>query len=119
MYHVQQHEEAASCTTEQKTPKENDPFVSPKPPGSSPKLESTGVNKPIQPITQQKRHNSSTTANVSPFEGVSCAGLDGSPWPEEENDKSHGDRRRQQKEEEEEDDKEYFSHHKASPLSER
>ena len=44
---------------------------------------------------------------------MSCAGLDGSPWPNDE-----GREWRKERAEQEEDDKEYFKHHKASPLSE-
>ncbi|CAI9785586.1 unnamed protein product [Fraxinus pennsylvanica] len=81
-----------------------EPYVAPKSPtDSSPKLESTGVNERIDPITQQKRWNSST------IEDLNCAGLDGSPWPED---------TREQSKEQMEDDREYLKHHKASPLSE-
>ncbi|CAA2963868.1 Hypothetical predicted protein [Olea europaea subsp. europaea] len=81
-----------------------EPYVAPKSPtDSSPKLESTGVNERIDPIAHQKRRNSST------IEDLNCAGLDGSPWPED---------RREQREEQIEDDREYFKHHKASSLSE-
>ncbi|KAL2535257.1 hypothetical protein Fot_16898 [Forsythia ovata] len=89
-----------------------EPYVPPKSPiDSSPKLESTGVNERIDPITQQKRRHSSANASGggAPFEDFNCAGLDGSPWPED---------RREQREEQMEDDREYFKHHKASPLSE-
>lgn len=48
------------------------------------------------------------------IDGVSCVGIDGSPWPAEE---GESDRRRQ-REEQERNDKEYYKHHKASPLSE-
>ncbi|CAL5423387.1 unnamed protein product [Camellia sinensis] len=99
----------AQKQTEHKHIKENDPFATVKPPyASSPKLESTGVNQPIDPIIQQKRHQT-TTIGRAPVEDVSCTGLDGTPWPEEEKE----DRRRQEGEY-----KEYNSHHKASPLSE-
>ncbi|XP_052191476.1 uncharacterized protein LOC127800730 [Diospyros lotus] len=99
--------EAAEKQTEQKPSRENQPFVSPKPPyASSPQLESTAVNQPLDPNTQQKRRQNTKTA----AEEVSCAGLDGTPWPD---DGETGLSREQ-----EEDNKEYFSHHKASPLSE-
>ncbi|GMP87535.1 hypothetical protein CsSME_00039867 [Camellia sinensis var. sinensis] len=99
----------AQKQTEHKHIKENDPFATVKPPyASSPKLESTGVNQPIDPIIQQKRRQT-TTIGRAPVEDVSCTGLDGTPWPEEEKE----DRRRQEGEY-----KEYNSHHKASPLSE-
>ncbi|XVF32848.1 hypothetical protein REPUB_Repub17cG0117900 [Reevesia pubescens] len=74
---------------------------------SSPRLKSSPVNHPLEPNVQQRR-----TISVAALEGVSCAGLDGSPWPEsKENEQSD-------KKEQAIDDKEYFSHHKASPLSE-
>lgn len=71
---------------------------------ASQKLKSEGVNQRLDPSMQQKRKNGSKV-----LEEVSCAGLDGSPWPEgEEN----------IREEQNKDAKEYFRHHKASPLSE-
>ncbi|KAK2965225.1 hypothetical protein RJ640_019980 [Escallonia rubra] len=73
-----------------------------------PKLESTGVNRPAESITQQKRYNS-VTHKVEDF---SCAGLDGSPWPED------GTDLREQEERQQGDNRKYFKHHKASPLSE-
>ncbi|XP_049407419.1 uncharacterized protein LOC125870919 [Solanum stenotomum] len=86
-----------------------DAFVPPKSPiGSSQKIESTGVNQSIDPLTQQKRQKSSNATDETSLKDVSCAGLDGSPWPDES--KSRGDKF--------EDDKEYFSHHKPSPLAE-
>lgn len=95
------------------TTKDEDPYVPPKSPcypSSSPQIQSTGVNQPQGPINQQKRHSTSTAASspapvTQSTEGMSCAGLDGSPWPPE--GKQAG-----------EDDKEYFEHHKASPLAE-
>ncbi|KAF5745898.1 hypothetical protein HS088_TW06G00063 [Tripterygium wilfordii] len=90
--------------TEEKSIGGIDPLVPPKPPSAPfPRLESTPANIPIEPIIQQKRK--STTAPE--LEEVSCAGLDGTPWPE---DAERGYKT--------EDDKEYFGHHKASPLSE-
>lgn len=92
-----------------KSGKAKDAFVPPKSPiGSSQKIESTGVNQPIDPLTQQKRQISSNATEKTSLENASCAGLDGSPWPDES--KSRGDQF--------EDDKEYFSHHKPSPLAE-
>ncbi|XP_027118303.2 uncharacterized protein [Coffea arabica] len=93
--------------------KDEDPYVPPKSPcypSSSPQIQSTGVNQPREPIIQQKRYCTSTTSSspapvTQSTEAVSCAGLDGSPWPPE--GKQEG-----------EDDKAYFEHHKASPLSE-
>lgn len=86
--------------TEHKQSKDTEPLVPPKlPHASSPRLEHTAVNHPVEPTTQQKRSKSST-------EEVSCAGLDGSPWPED------SDMEKQRGE-----DKEYYKHHKASPLS--
>ncbi|VFQ59593.1 unnamed protein product [Cuscuta campestris] len=76
---------------------------------SSPKIGSRGAGYPVDPNLQQKRRDSdSATPAPPPLSEVSCAGLDGGPWPEETT-----DRRAQ-----EEDDREYFKHHKASPLSE-
>nr|XP_043611520.1 uncharacterized protein LOC122583156 [Erigeron canadensis] len=88
--------------------KEDDHYMRPKtvPPNlSSPKLQNPGVSTPVDPHFQQKR-----TKSTSPALEISCAGLDGSPWPEDNKD---SDRKEQ-----EEDDKEFFKHHKASPLSE-
>ncbi|KAK3008121.1 hypothetical protein RJ639_014233 [Escallonia herrerae] len=89
---------------------ENEPIIVP--PRIShtlfPKLERTGVNRPAEPITRQKRYNSVTHK----VEDVSCAGLDGSPWPED------GTDLREQVEEKQGDAREYFKHQKASPLSE-
>ncbi|KAH0640229.1 hypothetical protein KY285_036815 [Solanum tuberosum] len=86
-----------------------DAYVPPKSAiGSSQKIESTGVNQPIDPLTQQKRQKSSNATDKSSLKDVSCAGLDGSPWPDEST--SRGEKF--------EDDKEYFSHHKPSPLAE-
>lgn len=77
-------------------------FESPKSPcQSSPKLKSTGVNQPLDPNIQQKRKHGTIA-----LEDVSCAGLDGTPWPEEKDKKQN------------EDNKDYDKHHKASPLSE-
>lgn len=85
---------------------EKDPFVPPKSPiGSSQKIESTGVHQPIDPLTQQRRQKSTDKTS---FKDINCAGLDGTPWPDEGN--SRGEKF--------EDDKEYFSHHKPSPLAE-
>ncbi|KAL5053274.1 hypothetical protein RYX36_033956 [Vicia faba] len=54
-------------------------FESPKSPcESSLKLKSTGVNQPLDPNIQQKRKH-----GTKALEDVSCAGLDGTPWPEE------------------------------------
>ncbi|XP_059294531.1 uncharacterized protein LOC132047511 [Lycium ferocissimum] len=94
-----------------KPSKDNEAFTPPKSPiGSSQKIESTGVNQPIDPLTLQKRHysNTSTTNNKESFKDVNCIGLDGTPWPDEEK-----DGRAQL-----EDDREYFKHHKPSPLAE-
>ncbi|KAI3829562.1 hypothetical protein L1987_03688 [Smallanthus sonchifolius] len=86
--------------------REDDHYVRPKTVPSnfsSSKLQTPGVNTPIDPHIQQKR-----TQSTKPKEELSCAGLDGSPWPEEES---------ASRDEQEEDDKEYFKDHKASPLS--
>lgn len=90
---------------------DSEPFVPPRPPHStSPRLESTPVIDPVEPNYQQKRNKASAT----PVDSVSCAGLDGSPWPEGDGEnRSRGDRG-----EAEEDNREYYKHRKASPLSE-
>ncbi|KAL7112572.1 hypothetical protein ACP275_04G010400 [Erythranthe tilingii] len=89
---------------------ESDPYVPQKSPiDSAPKLESTGIGPRPNPIAQQKRRRS--TANFTKIDDVSCAGIDGSPWPEEAD-------RKTQREEQEADNREYFKHHRASPLSE-
>ncbi|KAL4603461.1 hypothetical protein ACB092_10G126000 [Castanea dentata] len=96
---------------ELKPSKETGPLVPPGTPyGSPPRLESTGLSQASNPITQQKRSHSHSHATS--LEKVSCAGLDGTPWPEE-IEKEQSDRERQA-----EDDREYYKHHKASPLSE-
>lgn len=88
---------------------DKDPFGLPKSPiGSSQKIESTGVHQPIDPLTQQKRQKSSNATNETSIKDVNCAGLDGTPWPDES--KSKGEKF--------EDDREYFSHHRPSPLAE-
>ncbi|KAK3020577.1 hypothetical protein RJ639_046927 [Escallonia herrerae] len=97
-----------SASTVQSNQKDNRVEATMIPHALFPKLESTGVNRPAEPITQQKRYNSVTLK----VEDVSCAGLDGSPWPED------GTDLREQNEEQQGDDREYFKHHKASPLSE-
>ncbi|KAJ9187832.1 hypothetical protein P3X46_003247 [Hevea brasiliensis] len=87
---------------EYKPSKETEPLAPPKPPYvSSPRLESIGVNHPVEPQIQQKRQNSPVT-----LEEINCAGLDGTPWPMEKGTQVQ------------EDDKDYYRHHKASPLSE-
>ncbi|KAK7259259.1 hypothetical protein RIF29_24861 [Crotalaria pallida] len=90
--------------------KDDDPFLSPKSPTEpSLKLKSTGVNQRLDPNLQQKR-NQGTLA----LENVSCAGLDGTPWPDNEDNKEQ----RIREEEQTQDNKDYYKHHKASPLSE-
>ncbi|WCJ22280.1 hypothetical protein M5689_004375 [Euphorbia peplus] len=93
--------------TEHNPPKKGtEPLVKPRVPfGSSPGLESTGVNNPAEPPVQQRRESTSTAL----LDDVECAGLDGTPLPEE---------REKNKQKDEEDDNEYYKHHKASPLSE-
>lgn len=88
---------------------ETEPLVPPKPlHSSSPRLESYGVNQPLNPHFEQKRKNSTNAA----LDDVICAGVDGTPLSKvEENEQ-------RDKYERIEDDEEYFSHHKASPLSE-
>ncbi|KAK6120159.1 hypothetical protein DH2020_046065 [Rehmannia glutinosa] len=91
------------------TTKDDEPYVPPKSPiQSTPKIESTGVGPRTDPIAQQKRRISAKINDVS------CAGIDGSPWPEDGRETD----RKQQRDEQEEDDREYFKHHKASPLAE-
>ncbi|KAK7337497.1 hypothetical protein VNO77_18076 [Canavalia gladiata] len=76
-------------------------FTSPKSPCQpSSKLKSSGVNQPLDPSIQQKRKQGSMN-----FQDVNCAGIDGTPWPEDKNKRT-------------EDNREYYKHHKASPLSE-
>lgn len=79
---------------------------------SSPKIQSAGVKTPKEPINQQKRRASSANAPPSSSD-VTCAGLDGSPWPDDDTKD-----RREERKDQEEDAKEYYEHHKASPLSE-
>ncbi|KAK4418086.1 hypothetical protein Salat_2221300 [Sesamum alatum] len=94
------------------TTKDNEPYVPPKSPiESAPKLESSGVGPRTDPIAQQKRRMSASSAQIG---DVSCVGMDGSPWPDDENETDRKEQRREQLE----DDREYFKHHKASPLSE-
>ncbi|KAK9983831.1 hypothetical protein SO802_033356 [Lithocarpus litseifolius] len=98
---------------ELKPSKETGPLVPPGTPygyGSPSRLESTGLSQASNPITQQKRSRSH--GHATSLVEVSCAGLDGTPWPEEV-EKEQSDRERQA-----EDDREYYKHHKASPLSE-
>ncbi|CAK7348370.1 unnamed protein product [Dovyalis caffra] len=84
--------------------RDTEPLAPPKPPHvSTPRLENTGVLNPAEPIVQQRPKNSTLA-----LEEVSCAGLDGTPWPKDERSTREGV----------EDDREYFRHHKASPLSE-
>ncbi|CAN1196478.1 hypothetical protein LINPERHAP2_LOCUS43593, partial [Linum perenne] len=95
---------------------ETNPLSPPKPPhSSSTRLETVGVHNPAQPQSQQKRSYTSASPDQTEknLESATCAGLDGSPWPEP-------DEGRQSKAGDAayEDDKEYFEHHKASPLSE-
>ncbi|KAH6823372.1 hypothetical protein C2S53_004992 [Perilla frutescens var. hirtella] len=93
--------------------KDNEPYIPPKSPKqTAAKLESLGVGPRSDPIAQQKRRCSAAAATAK-IDDVSCAGLDGSPWPAED-----GRDRRRQREEQERDDKEYYKHRKASPLSE-
>ncbi|XP_024025881.1 uncharacterized protein LOC21390860 [Morus notabilis] len=89
-----------------------EPLSPPKPPyPSSPRLESTGVNHPVDPTLQQKR-SATNQAGSSLIDDVSCVGIDGSPWPREEEEKQRSI------EEQQEEEREYYKHHKASPLSE-
>ncbi|OWM86076.1 hypothetical protein CDL15_Pgr010900 [Punica granatum] len=93
----------------------SDPFAHPKPPHlSSQRLESSGAYNPSEPNTEQRRRNTSSSANL---ESVSCAGLDGSPWPSEAED-GQGRAERSKRGDQVEDDSDYYKHHKASPLSE-
>ncbi|KAI3982594.1 hypothetical protein MKX01_031333 [Papaver californicum] len=76
----------------------------------------SGVNSPLDPIKQQKRHysNNSNSQQQMQTEGgkspplqpsldVNRVGMDGTPWPDDEDSV--------------EDNKEYYRHHKPSPLS--
>ncbi|KAL1558314.1 hypothetical protein AAHA92_08797 [Salvia divinorum] len=74
------------------TSKDNETYTPPKSPvETAAKLESSGVGPMPDPFGQQKRRSS-------------CAGIDGSPWPEEEDEVD----RRAQREEQERDNKEYY-----------
>lgn len=85
-----------------KPTKETQPSAQPRPLHvSSPRHESNGVNRPVEPQIQQKRQNSPVI-----LEEISCAGLDGTPWPMEKGTQVQGN------------DNDYYRHHKASPLSE-
>lgn len=93
---------------------EEQPLKPPKSPrATAHKLESTPVGHPSEPNFQQKRRRS-TTASPPQLDSVSCAGLDGSPWPRDEGEAEEQRRR----EDETESDREFYKHHKASPLSE-
>ncbi|XP_059439021.1 uncharacterized protein LOC132171665 [Corylus avellana] len=98
--------------TEHKPSTETGPLKPPRTPyASSPRLESTGgLNPPPDPIMQQKRSHGTTTISL---EEVSCAGLDGRPWP-----KDKEEEQRDEREGQVEDYRDYYKHHKASPLSE-
>ncbi|KAL2954071.1 hypothetical protein AAZX31_19G201300 [Glycine max] len=96
--------EARYSETERNASKAHEMLKSPKSPCEpSRKLKSAGVNQRLDPSIQQKREKGSKVG----IEEVSCAGLDGTPWPEDTN-----------KWKEKEDNREYFKRHKASPLSE-
>lgn len=87
-----------------------DPLIQPKPPvPSSAKIGSADLNRPTGHNYQQKR---AASGGAEAIEEVSCAGLDGSPWPEEKEEAQESKRNQAM------DDKEYFKHHKASPLAE-
>ncbi|XWS36134.1 hypothetical protein CRYUN_Cryun20dG0058500 [Craigia yunnanensis] len=95
--------------TEPKPGYETEPLMQPKMPhDSSPRLKSSSVNHPLEPNVQQRRRN----VNAAALEGVSCAGLDGTPWPES-NEEEQSDEKEQAM-----DNKEYYRQQKASPLSE-
>ncbi|KAJ8749439.1 hypothetical protein K2173_025483 [Erythroxylum novogranatense] len=88
---------------------ETEPFTSPKPPhASSPRRENVEIHNPAKTHVQQTRKNTTLTLEEVSCAGLSCAGLDGSPWP-----KGIKNNREQV-----EDNNEYYKHHKASPLSE-
>ncbi|KAI9181577.1 hypothetical protein LWI28_016315 [Acer negundo] len=98
---------------------ETEPLVRPKPPHiTSPRLQSTGLNHPLNPNSQQKHQKTTTTTTststtaAAVLGDVSCVGLDGTPLP--------GARESEQRDENEkvEDDREYFKHRKPSSLSE-
>lgn len=89
---------------------DTDPLVPPNPPHvSSSRLESYGVNQPLNPHIQQKRQSSTKAEALGE---VICAAVDGTPLS---NDIENEQR---DKHEKVESDKEYFGHNKASPLSE-
>ncbi|RZC57733.1 hypothetical protein C5167_005034 [Papaver somniferum] len=95
-----------------------DPNDAIKPGKGSTRLESSGVNQPLDPLKQQKRHygNSSSSQQMKAEGGkssplppsldeVTCVGgMDGPPWPDDHEDSV-------------EDNKEYYKHHKPSPLA--
>ncbi|TKY61738.1 hypothetical protein E2542_SST11589 [Spatholobus suberectus] len=99
---ISTNDNAKFAETERTASKAHENLKSPKSPCEppSPKLKSAGVNQRLDPSFQQKRNHGSMG-----FEEVSCAGLDGTPWPED-------------KHKRKEDDRDYYKHHKASPLSE-
>ncbi|KAI3918187.1 hypothetical protein MKX01_041507 [Papaver californicum] len=94
-----------------------DPNDAIQPGKGSTRLESSGVNSPLDPIKQQIRHycNNSNSQQQMQTEGekssplppsldeVSCVGMDGTPWPDDEDSV--------------EENKEYYRNHKPSPLS--
>ncbi|XVF80635.1 hypothetical protein PTKIN_Ptkin15bG0089900 [Pterospermum kingtungense] len=88
---------------------ETEPPMQPKMPhDSSPRLKSSPVNHPLESNVQQRRRNVSAVA----VEGVSCAGLDGSPWPESKAKKQSNEKEQVM------DNEEHYRDHEASPLSE-
>ncbi|KAI9080337.1 hypothetical protein K1719_037731 [Acacia pycnantha] len=89
-------------------PKEDEFLKNPNYPyESSARLKSSGVKQRLDPTFQQKRKQ-----RTKALEDVSCAGLDGSPWPKD------GAKDQRNRAEKLEDEREYYKHHKASPLSE-
>lgn len=80
---------------------------------SSSKLQTPGVNTPLDPHVQQKRAKSTKTNNEHDL-SLCCAGLDGSPWPDDE---SSSNTKEEDVKEGEDNNKEYFKHHQASPVS--
>lgn len=88
---------------------DTDPLVPANPPHvSSSRLESYGVNQPLNPHIQQKRQSSTKAEALGK---VICAAVDGTPLS---NDIENEQRDKDVKVES---DKEYFGHNKASPLS--
>lgn len=110
MLQVSSNETAVAGNNPKTEETDTEPPVPPNPPHvSSSRLESYGVNQPLNPYIQQKRKNS---IKVEALDEVICAAVDGMPMSNDIEEQQRG------KHEAVESDKEYFGHNKASPLSE-